>query len=211
MRIQLQNCEFILLPEKALYRPDESLLVIADVHLGKARHFRSEGIAIPASAQNGDYEKLRTLFDKFHPFKVYFLGDLFHSRLNNDWQLFESLINQYPHITFTLVKGNHDIINKTLFQQLHIQVVNHIEDKCFIYSHEPLKENASGKVNIAGHIHPGIHLSGKANQSLRLPCFYSTGTTFILPAFGSLTGLFMMDRNNDTEVYVVLPDNIKKI
>ena len=34
------------------YKHDEKLLVIADIHLGKARHFRKEGISIPARAHH---------------------------------------------------------------------------------------------------------------------------------------------------------------
>ena len=50
MQLSLNNSEFTLLPEKALYKEDERLLIIADVHLGKASHFRKEGVYMPPKA-----------------------------------------------------------------------------------------------------------------------------------------------------------------
>lgn len=97
MVININNFEFTLLFEKALYKPDEQLLIIADVHLGKAAHFRKGGISIPAQAQVADYENLKKLFHKVNPKKVYFLGDLFHSSYNNDWNYFCDLIALFPH------------------------------------------------------------------------------------------------------------------
>ena len=81
MTIDINGFEFILLYEKALYKPDESLLIIADVHLGKANHFRNSGIPMPANSQMSDYDNLKNLFHKIAPKQVYFLGDLFHSTL----------------------------------------------------------------------------------------------------------------------------------
>src|SRR4051812_15695716 len=98
MTIEISNHKFILLHEKALYKPDERLLIIADVHLGKASHFRKEGIAIPSAAQHVDHRNLEALFRKIKPLKVYFLGDLFHSAINRDWYNFQDIVDQFPHI-----------------------------------------------------------------------------------------------------------------
>jgi len=43
-------------------------------------------------------------------------------------------------------------------------------------------------------MHPGIRIDGLAKQSLILPCFYFNGSNFVLPAFGYLTGLFLLKR-----------------
>lgn len=211
MQIFLRGYEFILLPEKALYKPDESLLIIADIHLGKASHFRKSGIAMPAIAQAADYIALKKLFEKMRPERVYFLGDLFHSTFNRDWHYFEELIQGFGHIEFTLIKGNHDLINKTLFRQLNVQVQDQqIEDGEFIYSHAPLS-SSNEKLNISGHIHPGIRLSGGARQSVTLPCYYLMNDTFLLPAFGKLTGLYIVDIDNRADVYAVLPNEVRRV
>ena len=211
MQITLQGRSFTLLHEKALSNNEESLLVIADVHLGKVNHFRKEGISMPLNAQQGDYLNLKQLLDKIQPQKVYFLGDLFHSDYNYDWHHFEALISCYPDTAFTLIKGNHDFIDVEKFERLGLQIVKDlIEDEQFIYSHEPITYEHS-KLNIAGHIHPGITLSGKANQSARIPCFYLRDNILLLPAFGTLTGLCIMDRSSVANVYAILPGEVKKI
>jgi DNA ligase-associated metallophosphoesterase len=211
MTVELSGHKVELLYEKALYKPDEKLLLVADVHLGKASHFRKEGISIPAQAQQEDYTRLEQLIKKIAPAKVYFLGDLFHSTFNNDWNNFCALVEKFPAVKFTLVKGNHDLISKKHFMDLCVEVVDIIEDGHFVYSHELLDEVPGNKVNIAGHIHPGITLSGMGRQSLKLPCFYVSGNQVVLPAFGVLTGLYSMEKTASSEIYIVLPDAVKRI
>lgn len=211
MQLLLQGKPFTLLPQKALYHEEGSLLIIADVHLGKANHFRKEGISMPLNAQQGDYLNLKQLIDKISPGKVYFLGDLFHSDYNYDWHHFEALIGSYTGIEFTLIKGNHDFVDVEKFERLGLHIVNDlIEDEDFIYSHQPVTFEHS-KLNIAGHIHPGIAISGRANQSARLPCFYLHKNVFLLPAFGTLTGLCIMARIKTARVFAVLPGEVKQI
>jgi len=211
MTIDINGAKFTLLPQKALYKPDEQLLIIADVHLGKASHFRKEGISIPADAQMSDYDNLANLFSEVKPSKVYFLGDLFHSTFNRDWHYFCDLIAQFPQIAFVLVRGNHDLIDKKRFSELCIEVADTLEDDRFIYSHAPLDNMPAGKMNIYGHIHPGITLSGMARQHVTLPCFYITGNEMVLPAFGILTGLYRMELTRQAQIYVVAPGGVKKL
>lgn len=210
IKIELRGQAVELLREKALFHPGESLLVIADVHLGKARHFRREGVAIPAHVQQEDYKRLDTLLRQKAPRSVYFLGDLFHSKLNHDWHYFSELIAAFPDIQFTLIKGNHDIIDERQFTTAGIVVVDEIETEHFLFTHEPVEETR-GKLNIAGHIHPGFVLSGMANQSIKLPCFYLTGELMLMPAFGVLTGLYSIAAKKGASVFLVLPDGIKHI
>ena len=211
MKITLGHRDFLLLPQKAVYKPDEELLIIADVHLGKAKHFLKSGVNIPASAQHKDYQNLARLFLNMQPQKVYFLGDLFHSSLNTEWMRFENIINSFSDITFTLIKGNHDIIDAKLFSRLNIEVVNeYLEDDGFIYSHHPLKQ-FSDQLVFAGHIHPSIRLSGKARQSVLLPCYYLSESNFLLPSFGGLTGSYSIRPADDDRVFVVYGNTVKEI
>jgi uncharacterized protein len=207
MTITLQGSKFTLLCEKALFKHDEHLLILADLHLGKASHFRRQGIPITAHAQRNDFANLASLMDKNTPQKVYFLGDLFHSAYNSDWQPFAELIGCYPAINFTLIRGNHDVIARDHFDQINVAVKDAVGDEQFLYTHAPTE--GGNRVNFAGHIHPGIRISGRANQSVMLPCFYKQAQTFILPAFGSLTGLYSMDWNKEAEIFAVLPGEIR--
>lgn len=194
-----------------MYKPDERLLIIADVHLGKANHFRKEGISIPATAQLEDYNRLDALFKTIAPLKVYFLGDLFHSTFNRDWHYFCDLVGAFPAISFTLVRGNHDIIDQRKFGEICVHVTDAIEDDDFIYSHEPVAVVPVPKVNLTGHIHPGIVLSGKAKQHVKLPCFYLTRSLMVLPAFGTLTGLYPIQPESDAHVYAVIPGSVRRV
>ncbi|MBL7711670.1 MAG: ligase-associated DNA damage response endonuclease PdeM [Chitinophagaceae bacterium] len=211
MIIELNTRRLELLSEKAVYDSTQQLLIIADVHLGKAAHFRKEGIALPAGVQGKDYERLARLFEAKQARKVYFLGDLFHSSINSDWHAFCALVRDFPSVSFTLVRGNHDLIDESLLAALCIRVESTIADEQFVFSHHPLSAVPLGKINFCGHVHPGIQLSGGSRQSLTLPCFYRLKQTFILPAFGSLTGLYRVQRSKGDEVYGILPGGVRRL
>lgn len=211
LNLTLRNTSFVLLPQKALYKPDEELLVIADVHPGKAKHFLKGGVNIPASSQQKDYNNLARLFLNFQPEKVYFLGDLFHSGINTEWMHFENLVNAFNEIEFTLIKGNHDVIDPRLYAGLDIEVVkNYVEDEHFIYSHEPIKQPGD-KLVFAGHTHPFCRLQGKGRQNKVLPCFHFSDTHFLLPSFGGLAGSYSIQPANNDRVFVVYGDTVKEI
>src|SRR5690606_13357993 len=114
-------------PERAIYLSAERMLVIADMHLGKLMHFRRKGIFVPTSKVNTDLVAMKLLIDKLNPLEVVFLGDLFHSELNSDYHNFTKVIAQFPAVKFTLTKGNHDIIPKTVFTDTKIEIINERE------------------------------------------------------------------------------------
>ena len=208
MQIEIAGTTILLLPQKAMFLPEHSILVIADLHLGKAQHFRKSGIFMPAGSAAKDYLILNSLIAQYNPRQVWFLGDLFHSIHNSEWLQFEAFIHSCPEIDFTLIKGNHDIIKEEYYDKLGVAVVPHVlRLDQLLFSHEPMPDVEEGKVNIAGHIHPGCVIHGKGRQSYRLPCFHFKGQNFLLPAFGYLTGLSVMDDRNAT-VFAVLPEQV---
>jgi DNA ligase-associated metallophosphoesterase len=208
MQIELAGTSIILLPQKAMFLPEHSILIIADLHLGKAQHFRKAGIFMPPGSAAKDYLVLNALIEQYKPLQVWFLGDLFHSIHNSEWLQFAGFIHAWPDISFTLIRGNHDIIKKEHYDTLNITVIPErlIVDN-LIFSHEPMPEVEAGMINIAGHIHPGCVIHGKGRQSYRLPCFHLSGQNFLLPAFGYLTGLAVLDQRNAT-VFAVLPEEV---
>ena len=52
--IELAGEQVALLPQKALYWPRETTLIVADIHFGKAASFRALGVPVPhgTTAQN---------------------------------------------------------------------------------------------------------------------------------------------------------------
>lgn len=206
LEIELAGETFHLLPQKAVYRPAKKQLILTDIHLGKASHFRKQGIALPAQSHLKDIDKIHFLLNRLKPESVLILGDLFHSDYNREWLWIKSLLMEYRDIAFTLVEGNHDILKHDVYSLPNLSKTESIEEERIIFTHEPLKEPA--KLNFCGHIHPGYMLYGKAKQSMKLPCFYSTKSHFILPAFGTLTGLFTMEKETGACLYLVAENKV---
>src|ERR1700709_1425617 len=94
----------LLLPQKAIYWEQQRALIIADVHLGKVGHFRKAGIAIPRHMEQSDLAILSELIHEYRPEKLLFLGDLFHSDMNNDWDWFILWRSQFLGLQIILVR-----------------------------------------------------------------------------------------------------------
>lgn len=204
--------KFLLLPEKALFWENEKALILADLHLGKASHFRKAGLAIPAQSSQKDYITLHSLVSQYQPDRVLILGDLFHSDFNNEWEIFGNFIQQHHGIQFELVVGNHDILPLIKYQEIGLKI--HGETLIYenlIFTHHPLQSVPENHLNFSGHIHPGVRLEGAARQSITMPCFYKNENNFILPAFGSLTGLKILNKTPSTDIFGVSGSKIFKI
>jgi metallophosphoesterase superfamily enzyme len=80
--------------------------------------------------------------------------------------------------------------------------------ECFALSHEPLEMPKVGNLNICGHLHPGVMLRGKARQSVRIPCFYWSGQTLILPSFGNFTGLALVEPKNGDQIWGISGEKV---
>jgi DNA ligase-associated metallophosphoesterase len=198
-----------LLPEKCVWIQNERLLVIADVHLGKATHFRRSGVAVPDQVNDKNTEALITLLQQRKPERILFLGDLFHSVYNNEWEVFGQVRKAFAHCSFELVIGNHDILSAHQYERHNIKIYPTRYDLGdLIFTHDLIEEVPEGKFNISGHIHPGVHLQGTARQSMTLPCFYFKKNQAIIPAFGSFTGLARIRPSKGEKVFVIADGKI---
>lgn len=206
-RTTIKGEEFVLLPEKVIYWPAKKCLLIADLHLGKASHFRANGIAVPPAAAEKNWQLLHQLFQQYLPEKVYFLGDLFHSTHNKEWEEFEGLIKGYDTICFELILGNHDILPPQHYTKLGFTVHEELIDPPFLFTHEPITYD-SNYYNLAGHIHPGVKLKGKGKLSHRAACFYFGKNSGLLPAFGSFTGLATLNPKKEDLIFVIVNEQV---
>src|SRR5690554_1308699 len=102
MIITVRDTSIQLLSERAIYLPNHQMLVLADLHLGKLVHFRRKGLFVPKSEVNEDLILLESLIKEHQPKEVVFLGDLFHSETNSDYQDFAKSISRFPEVQFTL-------------------------------------------------------------------------------------------------------------
>ncbi|MCS5489512.1 ligase-associated DNA damage response endonuclease PdeM [Algoriphagus limi] len=209
MLLRHENVELELLKEKAIWWSAERTLFISDLHFGKASHFRKSGIPIPEPIHHKDLYKLQQLFQTYSPSKVYFLGDLFHSDWNESWEELMDFLSRFEEINFYLVKGNHDILPRNIYENAPFELLNQpVFIERLVLSHEPLNEVQEGFLNLCGHIHPGVRLKGLGRQSVRVPCFYKNNQTLILPAFGEFTGLALVQASSDASIFGITPSKV---
>ncbi len=198
-----------LLPEKAIFWEDQRALIISDLHMGKAGHFRKAGIPIPTALHIKELFVLDALIESYSPKQVLFLGDLFHSDLNSEWDTFTNWANHYTQLDLILVKGNHDILPSGSYINSNLQLKNKLMTGPFLFSHK--REDEKGLYNISGHIHPAIKLRGLARQGLRLPCFYFGENHGIMPAFGNFTGTAKISVQKNDKVFVIAEQQVLPI
>lgn len=200
LNIKIYEQDFVLHPSGAAYWPEQEILLIADVHLGKVSHFRKYGSAVPLQAIAQNFRKMDELLKEFDPEHIVFLGDLFHSSLNMEWELFakwQSGLDQQIH----LIAGNHDIISPQKYEVLEISVYSALRIENFYLSHHPKEKETL--FNICGHIHPGFKMRGNGKQLLKLPCFFLRDNQLILPAFGEFTGNYFLDPDENDRVFAI--------
>jgi len=208
VNIHIAQEELVLLAHKCVYWPSIKGLIVSDLHFGKSSHFRKSGIPLSMGSQQQDLKKMDELINEFQPEKLIFLGDLFHSDHNTEWDQFCEWRNTHSSVEFILVRGNHDLLSMDYYGNANMQVIESLTIGRICLSHEPIQTN--GGYNIHGHIHPGIKLVGKAYQSLRLPCFYIGKEVMVVPAFGKLTGLCIVEPKQEETIYGIADLNLIK-
>jgi len=209
MEIKLLAEKVELLPQKALWFKARKLLLVADLHFGKINHFRKSGIPVPAKANDKNTELLINILNQTNPERIVFLGDLFHSHYNEEWEVVGQIRKHFSACSFELVLGNHDILSQLQYER-HSMIVypNELKEGDFLFTHEPLTTVPKGAYNLSGHLHPGVQLRGTGKQSMTLPCFYFGKHQGILPAFGSFTGLARVNPKKDERIFVIAEDKI---
>lgn len=195
--------------DKFILLPDHKTLIVSDLHLGKLTHFRKNGMALPSQPQMKDLERLHAIIDSCLPEHCIFLGDLFHSELNSFWVEFKKFTFSYPDVNFTLIKGNHDIIDESEYTKVRMTLADHLIIDNLLFTHEPTP--GTSYYNIYGHIHPGILLTGKGRQHLKLPCFYFGEEEGIMPAFGTFTGLCIVQKRPGHKVFVPVSNEVIEV
>lgn len=189
VEIEVAGERLVLLPQKAVLWPRERMLVIADIHFGKAAAFRAQGIPVPRGTTNENLEALDALIGLTGADHVLFLGDFLHARAAHaagtqaamlDWRRCRSTLS------LTLVRGNHDKHAGDPAASLGIDLVDEPWTVGpFAFCHHP--DLGVDEYILAGHVHPAFVLATRFD-ALRLPCFVVGPRRMILPSFGAFTG-----------------------
>ncbi len=208
-RVEVAGETLWLLPERAVWWPAASMLLVADVHFGKAAAYRALGQPVPAGTTRDNLARLSDLAARYPARELVFLGDFLHARASRtpavlaalaDWRAgLQSAVQ--PGLRCTLVRGNHDARAGDPPPSLDIAVVSEPWRRGpFALCHLP--GAANGGYELAGHLHPAYTLRA-GSDSVRLPCFVFDADAGILPAFGAFTGHAPVRRAPQRRVYVI--------
>ena len=208
MTILINNQNFTLHQLGTIFWEEKNTLLISDVHLGKVAHFRKHGMAVPNQAIFENFTRLNEVVAIFKPETIIFLGDLFHSKMNKEWELFAKWTKEISQ-NIILIEGNHDIIAKHNYENLGIKVYSQLVIDDFLLTHHPTER--LGFFNFCGHIHPGIKLKGIGKQYMNLSCFFRKPNQMILPAFGEFTGNYYLIPTEKDLVYGISKEGVFEV
>jgi DNA ligase-associated metallophosphoesterase len=176
----------------ALYWPDETVLVVSDLHLEKGSSYAARGMFLPPYDTAATLARLAHVLARYVPRAVIVLGNSFHdgegpSRLaDTDRAVLRALQRGRDWIWIT---GNHDPepaagIGGSFGGTLGLGPLT--------FRHEPQAGPADGE--IAGHLHPVAHVLTRG-RSVSRRCFACDGSRLVMPAFGACAGgLSVRDR-----------------
>lgn len=212
-KLSLHNQSLWLSHERCIYWENKNALILSDLHFGKSGHFRKSGIAVPQDIFKEDLHRLYSQIQIFNCELIIVVGDLFHSYANKEMDLFLEWRKDTPSLKIQLVKGNHDILKSSFYEQANVQISpNAFTIKPFCFIHDIAKScNAAVKsesYTFTGHIHPGIRVNGIGKQSLKLPCFHFSQHFAVLPAFSKFTGLSNFTRKPGDQVFALVENKI---
>lgn len=209
-RIRKQS--LYLMPEKTIFWKEKDTLLVADIHIGKDSAFRKAGIAVPEAVTDSDLVKLSSAIERTNSKRLIFLGDFQHSKSGNTKKTIEKVAQwraSLGKIEVILVLGNHDLASGLVPNCWNFKTIkDKLVDGPFTFKHHPDPEK--GTYTLSGHVHPSIRLYGKGKQTEKLPCFYFKKDLAILPAFGSFTGTFSIDPQENSQIFMVLEDSVIK-
>jgi DNA ligase-associated metallophosphoesterase len=211
--IQVRNHRLTLLPERAVFWPKHNLVVVADPHFGKAAAFRAHGIAIPAGTTHDNLHQLSRIIEQTRPDELIVLGDLMHAKEGKSASMLKKIDDwrkKYCQLSLVLVRGNHDKSSGEPSAEFRItKTAVTYECDGIVFTHKP--ERVPQKYVIAGHVHPAVQLYDRVRGKEILPCFYFGRDYAILPAFGRLTGNFMLKPGAQDKIFIIAEDEVVQI
>lgn len=185
--IHFGNENLVLTNQRLIYWPKLKTIILSDLHLGKAAHFRKNGIPVPGDISKHDLNRLAILINHYQAQKVIIVGDLIHAGANTEVEFFKELTENHLNTIFILIKGNHDQLTENRLKLIGINEV--YDELCLENIHFIHQPSEVLQPNISGHIHPGVSLEFATKNRMRLPCYVVTEKEIILPAFSLFTGL----------------------
>jgi len=190
VEIEWHGVRLVLLPDRAVWLPEERAVLVADVHLGKPASFRSMGVPVPEAVTAGDLGRLTGLAQATGCERLIVLGDLIHDSAALRDRTRDAVLawrGSLSEVAVDLIPGNHDRKARSC-EPLGVGVL--AESAAvggLVLTHEP---PVGGDVpTLCGHVHPVVSIGGARSPArVRSACFWFEGAVGILPAFGGFTG-----------------------
>lgn len=210
MQLALQNVNLTLDYRRALFIDAFKMLIISDSHFGQVGQVQNAGQTMNIDPLEQDIERMKQLISEYGPKQVVFVGDLFDQNPNNAVRVFFTLMQELSFVSFVLVQGKGDMMDAGIYSSIGIQVVPILEQGLFVLVNDvsTIAQTDPSKYYISGYLHPGVLISGKGTNQAQLPCFYMGTTYSILPAFGSLTGLQIINGTPQDTIVFILEDEL---
>lgn len=151
-----------------------------------------------------DLQRLNELQFKYSAKTMLFLGDIFHSDLNNEWNLLQKNLQDLA-CELILIKGNHDILDSHYYHVF--TVMDSLNLSPFSFVHDPMDLTESKYYKIAGHVHPSVRIPMGPRQSRRYKCFFFGENYALVPSFGVLTGNYIINYDLSVDKVFVIAEN----
>ncbi len=175
-----------------LFWPEESLLVVSDLHLEKGASFARRGSMLPPYDTAATIAVLAARIARFAPKRVISLGDSFHDATASEAmpEVFRlRLRDMMAGREWLWISGNHDPDAPVGLGGDHAEEA---AIGALTFRHAPAPRFAYGE--ISGHLHPSARIV-RRGKSVRRRCFATDGSRMVLPAFGAYAGgLNLRDR-----------------
>ena len=169
----------VALPTGALFLPDQDLLCISDLHLGKSERIaRRSGTMLPPYEVQETLQKLQDDINSTAPKTVLCLGDSFDDLMASAHQADDMrlwLTEMQAGREWVWIEGNHDPgpidLGGTHRHEMRVGSL--------VFRHIATPERAE----VSGHYHPKHRLAGRSK-----PAFLADTDRLIMPAYGAYTG-----------------------
>ena len=202
-----------LLPQRALFRPKNKSLYVADTHWGKDETFRAHHIPLPEGGLNENLSRLSSALNITSAERLVILGDLVHSSHSLTSSVVKDIATwrkTYANLEVQLIEGNHDRGVGALPSEWRVKTYSsNFDDEGIFLSHKPLLD--VNYFSFCGHLHPTWTIRGQGKQQVNLPCFLQTNMSLIFPAFSLFSGSNAYQIHDIQHVYAITETQVLKI
>ena len=156
---------FFASPAGALFWPEQSALLVADLHLEKASWFARLGQFLPPYDSHATLTELAAAVERCGATRLYCLGDSFHDRFGCERLPADAralLTELTARLDWTWIVGNHD---PGFADHCGGRIVDEVETGGIVLRHEARRDDP--RPELSGHFHPKLRLHVKGRQVSR--------------------------------------------